>query len=106
MLIFPIYYKQLLHLRMLAYDGDVIIWLPIWNWIIALFVLQQSLAVLGIIDFCVEDKHRDKGIGSSMLSELVDFAETREVDFIILISEQYDFFLRKVLIELNVYSLG
>lgn len=48
----------------------------------------RALKTLGVIDFCVAPEFRGQGIGSSMLAYLNEYAVQKELDFLVLISEQ------------------
>lgn len=85
------YFKQLPHMRALAYQGEQLVGHMGLDYR-AISVGENIHKALGIIDFCVDSACRGQGIGTSMLSQLSDYASTRAVDFIILISEQHDFY--------------
>ncbi|AIL70747.1 acetyltransferase [Vibrio vulnificus] len=87
------YYKQLPHMRVLRYEDDLLVGYLGLDYR-AIKVGDEVYNVLGIIDFCVAEQHRGKGIGSTMLSEVSSFAEGKAVDFIMLISELDEFYLR------------
>ncbi len=55
---------------------------------------NEVYKVMGIIDFCVAEQYRGKGIGSLMLSEVSSFAQGKGIDFIMLISELDGFYLK------------
>ncbi|MFD2177825.1 GNAT family N-acetyltransferase [Veronia pacifica] len=80
------YFKQRPHMRALQYEGDNLIGYLGLDYR-AVKVGDEVYNVLGIIDFCVDQRYRGKGIGSLMLSDVSAFAEGTDVDFIILISE-------------------
>ena len=60
----------------------------------AVRIASEVFKVLGVIDFCIDEKERGKGIGAYMLGELSDYAHTRDVDFIILMSDLEVFYTR------------
>ncbi|WP_371826106.1 GNAT family N-acetyltransferase [Photobacterium sp. GJ3] len=85
------YYKQCPHLRLLAYDGDTLtghLGLDYRR----IRVGDSVLKVLGVIDFCVREQVRGTGIGSAMLTYLNQYAQSRAVDFIMLLSEHETFY--------------
>jgi predicted N-acetyltransferase YhbS len=85
------YYKQLPHMRALKYKGNQLVgYMGLDYRVIA--VGEETYKVLGVIDFCIDSAHQGKGIGSSMLSQLADYASTKDVDFIILISDLHSFY--------------
>ena len=53
----------------------------------AIGVGGTCITILGVVDFCVVEQHRGKGVGSSMLTYLDHYAQNKPVDFFILISE-------------------
>lgn len=85
------YFKQLPHMRALQYEG---------NQLVGYFGLDYRVVkvgekvhkVLGVIDFCVDESLRRRGIGSRMLGDLTTFAKNKDVDFIILLSEFETFY--------------
>ncbi|PID29198.1 MAG: GNAT family N-acetyltransferase [Candidatus Cloacimonadota bacterium] len=87
------YYKQMPHMRALQYKGEILVGYLGLDYR-AIKVGDEVYKVLGIIDFCVAEQWRGRGIGSFMLSEVSSFAEEKDVDFIILISELEEFYLR------------
>ncbi|MDD1827070.1 GNAT family N-acetyltransferase [Photobacterium sp. ZSDE20] len=88
------YYKQLPHMRALQYEQEKLVgYLGLDYRMIS--IGDNAYKVLGVIDFCVAEDVRGKGIGSSMLSELDMYATGRDVDFIILISDLDNFYSAK-----------
>ncbi|NNG00147.1 MAG: GNAT family N-acetyltransferase [Desulfobacteraceae bacterium] len=86
------YYKQLPHLRAVKYqDSHLVGYMGLDYRTIC--VGDETYKVLGVIDLCINDTFRGQGFGTSMLSELSDYASGRDVDFIILISELHDFYI-------------
>ncbi len=80
------YFKQLPHLRVVEYQGDRLIgYLGLDFRVIS--VDGKPFKVLGVIDFCIAEHARGQGIGTSMLVGVEEFARTKDVDFIILISD-------------------
>ena len=86
------YYKQLPHMRALQYEGDMLVGYLGLDYR-AMRVGNDVHNVLGIIDFCVAEQYRGKGIGTFMLSEVSAFAKGKAVDFIMLMAELDDFYL-------------
>ena len=85
------YFKQLPHMRALEYqDKQLLGHMGLDYRVIS--AGGEAYKVLGVIDFCVKKAFRGRGIGSAMLSQLSSFAENKDVDFIILISELKDFY--------------
>lgn len=85
------YYKQLPHMRALKHhEGQLVGYLGLDYRMIN--VGGHAFKVLGVIDFCIAEDVRGKGLGAAMLSELDAYAKERDVDFIILISELHSFY--------------
>ena len=85
------YYKQLSHMRALQHrEGRLVGYLGLDYRMVS--VGDSAYKVLGVIDFCVAENVRGQGVGTSMLSELDEYAKNRDVDFIILISDLHDFY--------------
>ncbi|MDG2642809.1 GNAT family N-acetyltransferase, partial [Vibrio parahaemolyticus] len=55
-------------------------------------------------DFCVESKVQRQGIGTTMLSQLSEYASTKDVDFIILVSDLERFYVANGYQRLNSLS--
>lgn len=85
------YFKQLPHLRALQYqEGKLVGYMGLDYRVIG--VGGSAHKILGVIDLCVDEPLRGKGIGSSMLNDLTDYALEKDVDFIILISDLESFY--------------
>ena len=81
------YYKQLPHMRCLEYREDKLIaYMGLDYRVIG--VGDEHYKVLGIIDFCVAENSRGNGVGTAMLKKLTSFAESKDVDFIILMANK------------------
>jgi predicted N-acetyltransferase YhbS len=87
------YFKQLPHYRALKYENNKLIGYAGLDYR-AIRVGELVYKILGIIDFCVHRTMRGQGIGASMLRELSDYALSKDVDFIILISDNSNFYIR------------
>lgn len=86
------YFKQLPHMRALQYEQEQLIgYLGLDYRVIK--VGNEAYKILGIIDFCIDEDYQNQGFGSSMLSEVAAFAETKDVDFVILMSDLHDFYI-------------
>jgi GNAT superfamily N-acetyltransferase len=98
------YYKQLPHIRCLQYDNSQLVGYMGLDYRV-IGVNDKPYKILGVIDFCVSEDSRGKGIGSLMLNELTAFAESKEVDFIILMAESHSFYERNGFVHIpNVAS--
>ncbi|NMT19309.1 GNAT family N-acetyltransferase, partial [Vibrio parahaemolyticus] len=78
--------KQLPHMRVLNYEGDQLVGYMGLDYRVVR-VGDEIYKVLGVSDFCVESKVQRQGIGTTMLSQLSEYASTKDVDFIILVSD-------------------
>lgn len=87
------YFKQLPHMRALEVHNDRLVAYMGLDYR-AVRVGSYVYNVLGVIDFCVDKEYRKQGIGSRMLSELTHYAEEKNVDFIVLMSELNVFYLK------------
>jgi predicted N-acetyltransferase YhbS len=89
-----IYFKQLPHLRFLAFNqenqlvGHVGLDYRVMN------LNGEPLKILGIIDLCVSQNTRSKGIGTTLLLEVDEFAKGRNIDFILLFADNKTLYLR------------
>ncbi|HCH0799149.1 TPA: GNAT family N-acetyltransferase [Vibrio parahaemolyticus] len=79
------YYKQLPHMRALKYRDDQLVGYMGLDYRVV-SVGNEIYKVLGVSDFCVEQSSQRNGIGTVMLSQLSEYASSKDVDFIILIS--------------------
>ena len=82
------YYKQLPHIRCLQYNEDeqLVGYMGLDYRVVG--VGDEHYKILGIIDFCVSENFRGNGVGTLMLEKLTTFAESKDVDFIILMSDK------------------
>ena len=89
-----IYYKQLPHARILAFNeedelvGHAGLDYRVMN------VNDTRVRVLGIIDLCVSPRFRSQGIGSRILLEVESYCQNRDVDFLLLFADQKDLYER------------
>lgn len=85
------YYKQLPNMRALEYKDERLVgYLGLDYRVIG--VGEYAFKVLGVIDFCVAKAHQGQGIGSAMLSQLSEYSKSRDVDFIMLVSDLTKFY--------------
>lgn len=54
----------------------------------------EPIHVLGVIDLCVREEMRGNDIGKALLNEVIDLGETNQVDFLLLIADRPDLYLR------------
>lgn len=83
------YYKQLPHMRVLSYssnesqDNELYGYMGLDYRVIK--VAGEVFKVLGVIDLCVANQ--GQGLGTQMMTELAEYAQNKDVDFIILMSD-------------------
>ncbi|HHC7361176.1 N-acetyltransferase [Vibrio parahaemolyticus] len=65
---------------------------------------DEIYKVLGVSDFCVEQSSQRNGIGTAMLSQLSEYASSKDVDFIILISDLDAFYTANGYLRLSSLS--
>lgn len=87
------YLKQLPHIRCVHYEYSKLVGYMGLDYRV-MSVGGHCFKALGIIDFCVLEDRRGKGLGSGMLCELTDYANSKDVDFIVLVSDKTDFYER------------
>jgi predicted N-acetyltransferase YhbS len=56
------------------------------------------------MDLCVREDKRGQGIGTSILSELSDYAKKRDVDFIILVSDNDNFYIHNGFYQIKTHN--
>ncbi|MFX3632310.1 MAG: GNAT family N-acetyltransferase [Candidatus Pristimantibacillus sp.] len=82
-----IYFKQLPHIRFLAYDlenklvGQVGLDYRVMN------LNGKPIRILGVIDLCVSLSSRSQGVGSLLLAEIDKFTAGKNIDFILLFAD-------------------
>lgn len=89
-----IYFKQLPHLRFLAFDENKDIVAQVGLDYRIMNLNSRAIKVLGIIDLCVLNSHRSRGIASLLLSEVNKFAKKRDVDFLLLFADNMGVYLK------------
>lgn len=87
------YYKQLPHYRCLQYDGEELIGYMGLDYR-SVRAGAAVYKILGVVDLCVAESQRGKGVGTQMLAELTIFAQEKDVDFIMLMSDSAAFYER------------
>ncbi|HAS6726905.1 TPA: GNAT family N-acetyltransferase [Vibrio parahaemolyticus] len=97
------YYKQLPHMRALKYRGDQLVGYMGLDYRVV-SVGDEIYKVLGVSDFCVEQSSQRHGIGTAMLSQLSEYASSKDVDFIILISDLDAFYTANGYLHLSSLS--
>ncbi|NOY42233.1 MAG: GNAT family N-acetyltransferase [Planctomycetes bacterium] len=79
------FYKQLPHRRWLVHDGDLVA--LVGADLRHMRLGDQGLRVTGIIDLCVRESHRSRGIAGTLVRSVEDFATAARSDAIILFAD-------------------
>lgn len=80
------YYKQIPHLRFLAYSNETLIGhLGIDHRVMTFNHITHS--VFGIIDLCVHEDHRRQGLGQKLLSSAEVLAMRSDIDVMVLLAD-------------------
>lgn len=88
------YFKQLPHLRLLAFgdEGQIVGHVGLDYRVMNLN--GEPIQVLGVIDVCVKKEMQGTGIGKALLNEVIDLGETNQVDFLLLFADRPDLYLQ------------
>lgn len=87
------FFKQLPHFRLIAEEQDEIIGQAgVDHRMIK--VGDQNLRVFGMIDVCVAEAHRNRGIAGAMLQKAEELAKRADVDFMVLIADKGGLYLK------------
>ncbi|WP_214699660.1 MULTISPECIES: GNAT family N-acetyltransferase [unclassified Exiguobacterium] len=88
------YFKQLPHLRLIACDeqqhviGQVGLDFRVMN------MNGEPIRVLGIIDLCVREEVRGRGVGRALMEEVIALGEAYPIDFLLLFADRPDLYKR------------
>lgn len=88
-----IYFKQLPHLRFLAFNQENQLVGHVGLDYRVMSLNGEPIKVLGIIDLCVSQNTRSKGIGTTLLLEVDKFSKGRNIDFILLFADNMTLYL-------------
>lgn len=82
------YFKQLPHFRYLAYEDDTLVGhMGVDHRVIS--VGESVFTIFGVIDLCVSENHRGKGVASKMLEQLSTLAKAKNIDFLFLVASDH-----------------
>lgn len=87
------YYKQLPHYRALVYEENSLVGYMGLDYRVV-SIDSEPYKILGVIDFCVAPKKQGNGLGSEMLSTLISYAEEKSIDFIMLVAELPNIYMK------------
>ncbi|SFS55263.1 GNAT family N-acetyltransferase [Paenibacillus sp. 453mf] len=88
-----IYFKQLPHLRFLAFNQENQLVGHVGLDYRVMSLNGEPIKVLGIIDLCVSQNTRSIGIGTTLLLEVDKFSKVRNIDFILLFADNMTLYL-------------
>ena len=87
------FYNQLPSFRYLVWnDDELVAHVGIDHRVIRLG--DKIFKVFGMVDLCVEEKYQSQKIGSSLLEKIEEEAKAYEIDFLLLVAEQFDLYTR------------
>ena len=87
------YYKQIPHIRYLAFEDDKLIGhAAVDHRVIA--VGEMPVRIFGVVDVCVALSHRGQGLASRLLREVEELASTSGADALLLIADDPRLYLR------------
>ena len=87
------YYKQIPHIRYLAFERESLIGhAAVAHRVIS--VSGEPVRIFGIVDVCVAPSYRNQGIASHLLREIESLASTNGVDALLLIADDPRLYLR------------
>lgn len=89
-----VYYKQLPHFRFVVTDKDNQVIGQVGLDYRVMNLNEKPIIVLGIIDLCVSEANRSKGIGSLILTKINEFCNEKSIDFILLFADNPDLYLK------------
>lgn len=87
------YFKQLPHFRLIAYEDEQIIGQVGLDFRV-MNMNGKPIHVLGIIDLCVREEVRGRGVGRTLMEKVIDLGETYLVDFLLLFADRPDLYER------------
>ena len=87
------YFKQLPHFRLIAYEDEQIIGQVGLDFRV-MNMDGEPIHVLGIIDLCVRDEVRGRGVGRALMEKVIDLGEAYPVDFLLLFADRPDLYER------------
>ncbi|WDH75253.1 GNAT family N-acetyltransferase [Exiguobacterium marinum] len=86
------YFKQLPHLRLIAYDeqqhviGQVGLDFRVMN------LNGDPIRVFGIIDLCVQEEWQGRGIGGALMERVSALGDEHRIDFLLLFADRPDLY--------------
>ena len=87
------YFKQLPHLRLIAYEDEQIIGQVGLDFRV-MNIDGTPIHVLGIIDLCVREAVRGRGVGRALMEKVIALGEAYPIDFLLLFADRPDLYER------------
>lgn len=87
------YFKQLPHLRLIAYEDEQIIGQVGLDFRV-MNMDGTPIHVLGIIDLCVREAVRGRGVGRALMEKVIALGEAYPIDFLLLFADRLDLYER------------
>lgn len=89
-----IYFKQVPHFRFLVFNEDKHLLAQVGLDYRVMNLNGKLIKVLGIIDLCVSQESRAKGIASLLLLEIDKYCVGKDIDFVILFADNQTLYLK------------
>jgi GNAT superfamily N-acetyltransferase len=87
------YFKLPPHLRYFACGGDEVVGhMGVEHRVIR--VGDVVFDIVGVVDLCVSERLRSRGIAAALLEEVTTYAQRCDADFILLFADRHDLYLR------------
>ncbi len=87
------YFKQLPHLRLIAYEDQQIIGQVGLDFRV-MNMDGTPIHVLGIIDLCVREEVRGRGVGRALMEKVIALGEEYPIDFLLLFADRLHLYER------------
>ena len=95
-----LYFKQLPHLRLIAFAEDRVIGQVGLDYRV-MNLGGEPVRVLGIIDLCVHEDVRGKGVGRKLVEAVIALGERKAVDFVLLFADRDDLYVKAGFVHAN-----
>jgi GNAT superfamily N-acetyltransferase len=87
------YFKLPPEVRYLAFRGDELVaQVGVTHRVIRVGDLIAK--TIGVVDLCVSDAHRSRGVATALLEEITAYGRGCRVDFVLLFADRHDVYLR------------
>ena len=85
------YYKQLPHLRLIAFEEEQVVGQVGLDYRV-MNLDGAPIHVLGVIDLCVHEEARGRGVGRSLMDAVIHLGTRHPVDFLLLFADRPDIY--------------